>query len=298
MPMWECRIEVPRTALEAIEAAVAILAEPRWSTWDDRQSDRAWLTGFFGIRSAAMVAWECLAGTVDAGFAKGGPTLRRLADAEWRDRYKLHFKPGHIGRLHWAPVWEQETYYVPPGDVVVWLDPGMALGTGNHETTLLALERLVAFAGAHPATPGSAEVRRVVVDAGCGSGILSIAAVRLGLGPVTGFDNDPAAVAVSAMNAALNGLTTLTEFQTADLSSGLSRRQADLLLANIQSDVLARHANLLVAAVVPGGWLALGGILDAELTQFREEFVAAAPGWMTDSRRLGEWADLLLVRPR
>lgn len=297
MPVWECRIEVPPATLEAIEAAVAALTEPRWSTWDDRQSDRAWLIGFFGTRASAIAAWKRLAGAVDAGFAAGGPALRRLADAEWRDSYKLHFRAGHIGRLHWAPVWEQETYQVPSGDVVVWLDPGMAFGTGNHETTRLALERLVTFADLNRATPAGEVGRQMVVDAGCGSGILSIAAARLGVGPVTGFDNDPAAVAVSAMNAALNGLTTRTEFLAADLAAGLSGQQADLLLANIQSDVLARHADLLTAAVAPGGWLALGGILEAELAQFCADFAGAAPGWATESRLLGEWADLLLIRP-
>lgn len=284
---------MPPAAIEAIEAVIAVEGDPRWSTWEDQLSKQAWLCGYFETRKAAAAAWLRLAAALDAGWVPGAPTPRRLRDAEWRDSYKLHFRPGHIGRLHWAPVWERQTYLAPPGDVVVWLDPGMAFGTGNHETTHLALERLVEFAGrCDPAAGG-----RAVLDAGCGSGILSIAAVRLGLGPVIGFDNDPAAVAVSTENAALNGLAEGIEFAAADLQAGLSGRQADLVVANIQSDVLIAHAARFAAAVSPGGWLALGGILAAELDEVRTAFGVATRGWTIESRQRGEWADLLVVRP-
>ena len=73
------------------------------------------------------------------------PDVRVLADGDWRDSYKVHFKAWQFGRLHWVPVWERENFTLPPGDEVLWLDPGMAFGTGNHETTRLCVERLAAL---------------------------------------------------------------------------------------------------------------------------------------------------------
>jgi ribosomal protein L11 methylase PrmA len=165
-----------------------------------------------------------------------------------------------------------------------------------------------------------------VIDAGCGSGILGISAFRFGLCPVVGFDNDPIAVRVSRENAALNGVAADVQFFEGDLSSGLAGRQAGLVLANIHTDVLRKGAKEVIGAVAPGGWLALSGILATEVEDLQADFLAIAEcatkgrtrpdedlavsgdwrsprrrspqncGWKTDSRRLGEWADLLMIR--
>jgi ribosomal protein L11 methyltransferase len=218
------------------------------------------------------------------------PVDRELAEADWRDSYKAHFRAWRFDRLHWVPVWERPTYVVPPGDAVLWLDPGLAFGTGNHETTRLCVERLVVCAEEH-GTGGR------VIDAGCGSGILALSAALLGYRDVLGFDNDPEAVRVSGENAALNGLTGQVRFETADLETGLAGRQADLLLANIQADVLLRYAAVLTGAVAPGGTLILSGILAGENGQVRAGFERAAPGWSVNARVMGEWSDVVLVRP-
>src|SRR5690606_20866337 len=102
----------------------------------------------------------------------GSPAYRMLGDADWRDSYKEHFKAWQFGRLHWVPVWQRESFTLPEGDAVLWLDPGLAFGTGNHETTRLCVERLVTL------TEERGPVGRVV-DAGCGSGILALSAALL-----------------------------------------------------------------------------------------------------------------------
>ena len=201
------------------------------------------------------------------------------------------FKAWRSGRLHWVPIWERQTYAVPPGDVALWLDPGLAFGTGNHETTRLCCERLVAFSFRH-GTLGR------VIDAGCGSGILALSAALLGFKDIAGFDNDPEAVRVSQENAALNGMQGAVTFFVGDLESGLAGPQADLLMANIQADVLMRFAARLVATVAPGGVLVLSGILAIEADKVRQAFAAAAPGWAIEGRTLGEWCDLTLTRRR
>jgi ribosomal protein L11 methyltransferase len=168
----------------------------------------------------------------------------------------------------------------------------MAFGTGNHETTRLCIERLVEFEG----EIGEHESIRVL-DAGCGSGILALSAARLGIRDVTGFDNDPEAIRVSIENAELNGLSGSVRFMVAGLPGGLGGGCADVVLANIQSDVLVRYSTELLAVVAPGGMLAMSGILAAEIETVRAAFATAAPGWAFDSRSLGEWSDACLRRP-
>jgi len=189
-----------------------------------------------------------------------------------------------------VPVWERESFQVPEGEEVLWLDPGLAFGTGNHETTRLCVERLVECAERQGVTGR-------VVDAGCGSGILALSAAKLGFRDVSGFDNDPEAVRVSEENAALNGLASQVKFLVGDLRSGFQQGPATVLMANILANVLILFRRELVAAVAPGGTLILSGILAPESGQVRAAFEEVAPGWAMDSRVMGEWSDVVLRRP-
>jgi len=257
---------------------------------EDKPSGRAWLTGYFASHGEATEAWRDLTGATDASWTKAVPAVRELRDEDWKNSYKAHFKAWKFGRLNWVPVWERETFVLPAREEVLWLDPGMAFGTGNHETTRLCCERLALFAAAR-GNSGR------VIDAGCGSGILALSAAKLGFGRIAGFDNDLEAIRVSEENAALNGLAGRVEFYVGDLVTGFHRgRTAELVLANIQADVLMRFVQELCAAVAPGGQLVLSGILSQELEAVRAEFVALAVGWHVESRVLGEWADLALTR--
>jgi ribosomal protein L11 methyltransferase len=370
----QCKFEVTQGAVAAIEEAVALLVDVQWTVWEERLAGRTWVTGYFGSRGEANDAFCRLAVAIHLNSAveaestrsfcwpaerlrgqgastaefrikqdwiAGEAELKELADADWAESYKAHFKAWGIGRRHWVPEWERETHRQTLGEEIVWLDPGMAFGTGNHESTRLCCERLVEYVDARK--PGASGRRRGhgrtiaggvggasgVIDAGCGSGILAISAARFGLGPVVGFDNDPIAIRVSRENAMLNEVAAKVDFFEADLTTGLAGRQAGLVLANILTDVIRRDAKALVGAVAPGGWLALSGILAGELADLRADFLAVAEdipantpgvidpelktgakpdrsvsrpitassvGWRTASRRLGEWADLLLIR--
>lgn len=292
MALYEFKIEIPATAAGAVDEILLEHGAEEWSVFDDVIVRRAWLLGIGTDPVVSEAQWKHLEGLLGAaGIVPLAPPERRvLTDADWRDSYKAHFHPWKFGRLHWVPVWQRETYVVPPGDAVLWLDPGMAFGTGNHETTRLCVERLVAWS-AESGTGGR------VVDAGCGSGILALSAALLGFRDVRGFDNDPDAVRVSEENAALNGLAAQVHFQVADLTAGLAGADAAVVLANIQADVLLRFARELIAAVRPGGVLVLSGILAAENEKVRSGFAHLAPDWAVESRVLGEWSDVLLRRP-
>jgi ribosomal protein L11 methyltransferase len=262
----------------------------RWSVIEDVIVGRAWLAGIFESGQEARASWAELEGELPISPLVE-PVFRALGDADWRDSYKAHFHAWQFGRLHWVPVWERESFRLPEGDAVLWLDPGLAFGTGNHETTRLCVERLVELAGAR-GTSGR------VVDAGCGSGILALSAAKLGFRGVRGFDNDPEAVRVSEENAVLNGLADDVRFVVGDLRSGFSGSAlADVVLANILANVLIEYRRELTAAIAPGGTLILSGILAVECENVRVAYREIVPEWPQDSRTMGEWSDVVLTRP-
>lgn len=287
MSLTEIKAEIPVAAVEDTDLLLQEMGIEGWSLLEDAIAKRAWVVGVFLTEAEARTQWAALKPQLGS---MGDPVVRALADQDWRESYKAHFKAWQSGRLHWVPVWERATHELPTGDVALWLDPGLAFGTGNHETTRLCCERLVAFAAARG-------TRGRVIDAGCGSGILALSASLLGFRDVMGFDNDPEAVRVSQENAALNGMVDVVRFFAGDLDSGLAGQSADLLMANIQADVLMRYAGRLVGVVAPGGVLVLSGILAIEVDKVRNTFTAAAPGWTVEGRTLGEWCDLALTRP-
>lgn len=289
MTVFEFKVEIAPGAVPAVEDLLAEHEEQHLMVIEDKPSGRAWLTGYYESRAGAQEAWQRFAVVLDPEWLATEPGVTELADKDWKESYKEHFKAWHFGRLHWVPVWKRETFKLPAGEQVLWLDPGMAFGTGNHETTRLVVERLVSSAV-------KSGTRGRVIDAGCGSGILALSAVKLGFTQVAAFDNDALAIDVSRQNAELNELTGRVDFYAGDLVTGLAGRQAELLLANIQADVLIKFAPQLLAAVAPEGVLVLSGILASELAQVRAVFEAMPPGWTTDSRVMGEWSDLVVFR--
>jgi ribosomal protein L11 methyltransferase len=253
---------------------------------------RAWVVGIFPSDNEARRAGEALLSLLPVATLSAA-VITELADADWKDSYKAHFHAWKFGTLNWVPVWEKDNFVLPAGEAVLWLDPGLAFGTGNHETTRLCIEKLVQVAR----PMGAAVACKRVVDAGCGSGILALSAVLLGFQEVDGFDNDTEAVRVSEENAELNGLAGRVRFHTDDLNSGLADASADVLMANILANILVDHRTQLLAAVRPGGILILSGILASEIEAVRQAFEASAPDWVADSQVMGEWAAASFVRP-
>lgn len=289
MSLFQVRWEIAFESAEARADALLESGKAEWSVYEDIVLRRAWLVGLFMDRSIAISALAELKPLLP-GSPSVEPEVRELADAEWRDSYKQHFHAWQFDRLHWIPVWERPTRIVPAGHKVLWLDPGMAFGTGNHETTRLCAERLVNYAA-------SGGTDRAVIDAGCGSGILALSAARLGFRSVFGFDNDPEAIRVSLDNAALNDLEAAAEFTTAELNTGLMGRRADIVMANILAPVLIEWRRALAGSLLPGGALILSGILASEAAEVRRAYAAETRGWTCESRVLGEWSDVVFLRP-
>ena len=293
MSLIEVRLEIAPEFASAIDEHLLESEAGEWSVLEDVIVKRAWLVGIFQDHAQATARTEELLGGLPCKPLSPA-SVKRIEDADWKESYKAHFKAWQFGRLHWVPIWEKAAFQLPEGDVVLWLDPGLAFGTGNHETTRLCIEHLVT----HSLGLGSVKVAKArVVDAGCGSGILALSASLLGYGSVDGFDNDPEAVRVSIENAALNRLDGRVHFHADDLVTGLAEGAADVLLANIQSDILLAFHRPLLRAVAPGGVLILSGILASEIDAVSRGFAAAAPGWSLHTRVMGEWSAALLGRP-
>jgi len=183
---------------------------------------------------------------------------RDIADQDWERAWMDTFKPMQFGRRLWIYPWNIE----PPADddaVVVRLDPGLAFGSGTHPTTALCLEWLDA----------QALQGRSVIDYGCGSGILAIAALKLGAASAVGVDNDPQALTASADNAERN---EVAERLALFLPEDHDVEPADVFVANILAGPLAELAPTFAAAARPGAPFAISGILKGQEDELLERY--------------------------
>lgn len=188
--------------------------------------------------------------------------FRDVADEDWERAWMDQFKPMPFGQRLWIYPWNIE----PPADqdiVVVRLDPGLAFGSGTHPTTALCLAWL-----------DSLDLKgKRVIDFGCGSGILAIAALKLGAARAVGVDNDPQALIASADNAERNAVADrLTVYMPEDVKA----EPADVFIANILAGPLGELAPTFAAAAKPGAPFAISGILQGQedelLTRYAEWF--------------------------
>ncbi|MDQ8187303.1 50S ribosomal protein L11 methyltransferase [Pelagicoccus sp. SDUM812002] len=287
--MYEITIFVSQEEFAILEEAVFEVEDAtRWNLFEDFEAKGYRVQGIYDTEIEAEAAWAELSAI--AGVS-GDAKLRQIQDSDWKDSYKEHFKPWAIGPLHWVPVWLRDEYELPNGHEAVWLDPGMAFGTGNHGTTRLCVERLIEARE----RLGAENLKSLkVVDAGCGSGILAISAKRLGFGTVTGFDNDPDAVRIAVENGELNE-TPEVPFTVDDLLSGFSEQPYDLVLANILAVVLIEFSETIAPVVVKGGTLILSGILTHEAENVKAAFAPLRDWKDIQIHELGEWSSVTLL---
>ncbi|MGH7355586.1 MAG: 50S ribosomal protein L11 methyltransferase [Candidatus Rokuibacteriota bacterium] len=262
---------------------------------EERPGEAPRLRAFFADAADTGALVPRVDGYLDAlralGFTvPGSATLLPVADTDWAVAWREHFRPLPVGRrLLITPPWERPRGTHDEGRTVIVLEPGRAFGTGQHATTVGCLVLLERILDASP-------VARVT-DLGTGSGILAIAAARLGAGAVLAVDSDPDAVGVAAENAALNGVAERVRCVVADAADpAVGFEPAPLVVANLLTSAHLGLAPRYAGWVAPGGALVLGGILSAEAGRVRDamcchEFVAR------DALTLDGWISLELARP-
>jgi len=208
-------------------------------------------------------------------------TWKKLRHEDWAESWKRHFKPLEIGaRLLVKPSWSQRA--PRPGQALVVLDPGLSFGTGQHPTTSFCLRQVATFR--------KPETAQSCLDIGTGSGILAIAAAKLGYTPVRAFDFDPEAIRVARQNARSNEVANLIRLTQDDVTLPPRQRAAafDLVCANLLADLLCRALPQITARVAPGGRLVIAGILQREFASVRRSYEAA--GWRLVATRVkNEW---------
>jgi ribosomal protein L11 methyltransferase len=282
---WSVTVEVAREGAEDLAAA---LMEEGASGVEVRDGEGVPMPGVAqpAPGRALVVAWFADQGEAEAAAAaegRGG-AVEPVAEQDWSESWKAGLGPLAVGRVFVRPSWI--TAATPPGMVEVVLDPGMAFGTGTHPTTSLCLAGLSDLLAARP--------RAAVLDVGTGSGLLAIAAARLGAPRVAGNDNDPIAVRVARENAALNGVAP--DLNERDVHE--QRGPFDVVLANILANTLCDLAPAIAAQLAPGGVVLLSGILTPQEEEVRAAYLAAGlrpfPG---GDRRENEWSLLALERP-
>ncbi|ALN82419.1 50S ribosomal protein L11 methyltransferase [Lysobacter antibioticus] len=246
------------------------------------------LSALFPHDADALVILAALE-SFDPGLEWTQVRFRQVEDQDWERAWMDQYEPLQFGRRTWIVPWNHE---LPAGAdaadaAVVRLDPGLAFGSGTHPTTSLCLQWLDALADE------GALADRSVLDFGCGSGILALAALKLGAAHAVGVDNDPQAVIATHDNAERNDVAERIEVH---LPQDEPAATYPVVVANILASALVALADTLAARVAPGGRIALSGILAGQEDEVLARYAADFERLRAD--RLEDWMRVTGVRRR
>lgn len=236
-----------------------------------------------GARVSAETVQQIEEKLSESGFPS--PKISTIREQDWANAWKEHYSAFRVGKRLWIqPNW-LENSAPNDDDIVLILDPGMAFGTGTHATTQMCLEALERVIRPNDS----------VLDVGCGSGILSIAAKKLGADRILGFDNDEIAVTASHYNASLND--TRLDFAEGTLSQ-FAEKEWDVVVANILAPIIHKllREDGLLTYVRPSGYLILSGILDVQSAE-TQQIVAEQGGVVETVMTQGDWVAIVVRRP-
>lgn len=225
---------------------------------------------------------EFISKFLDVG--RGYIGFEMVNDEDWSTAWKKYYKPFHISdSVVIKPSWEE--YQKKPGELIIEMDPGMAFGTGTHETTRLCSQLL------------EKHIKRGdrVIDVGCGTGILSIIAVKLGAAHATAIDVDEVAVRVADENCTINGVSDKVSIMKGVLAD-LEPQRADVAVANIIADVVIGFADMVAKYLKRGGLLLTSGIIKERKEDVVNTYTAL--GFRLESiDEMGEWVAIAFKCP-
>ena len=286
--LWKISVTTSPNAEDAVSELLArVFCQPA-SSYTDADIQQATVSVYLsdrpdrsapGRKDLALGLERMVRSGLDIG--PGRVSLGRIPREEWAESWKRHFRPLVIGpALLIRPSWSRRR--PRRGQTVVVLDPGLSFGTGHHPTTAFCLRQLVALRrrGEAPSC----------LDIGSGSGILAIAAARLGYRPVAALDCDPDSIRIARDNARRNGVSAGIRFLRQDLTRlpRRSGRKYSVVCANLVSNLLVAERDRILARLQPDGALIAAGILKTEFEQVQEAFENAGLR-LTTSHTQDEW---------
>lgn len=288
--------EVNGVAIEGVNEAAP--PHPEWGEWFDeallnteRQSVKAYVPETVSREDVLMRAKAILERVRRAGLAVPSDTAVEVStvdETDWENAWKAHYQPISIGQsLAIVPTWRREDGLFLDRKVI-YLEPGMAFGTGTHPTTQLCMEALERFA-----KPGD-----LVLDIGCGTGVLAMTAALLGVAQAVGIDIDPVAVSSATLNVELNGLSSSVCVEQGNLLCGWTEEgKFDMAIANILRDAVIALAPAAYLQLKPGGLFISSGYVE---TQCEEVVVALVAAGFEPPEKLfkEDWVVLVAVKPQ
>lgn len=276
-------LEVPLDRMESIAQQL----EDAWSLpviqLERPGHPNAWLELY--VDDAASAEIMLRAAQNEPGIIAG--SIRQESTRDWQTFWRHHFHATEIGqRLKIIPVWEKDSAGDAGGRHIIWLDPGLSFGTGDHFTTRFCLEMIDRLVDGQSITS--------MLDVGTGSSILAIAAAKLGSRRTAGFDNDEIALQQARENIRLNGLDGKIELSVADITQQPPEGSFDLVCANVYTTILISMADALIGCTKKS--LVLSGIRDPELDDVANAFTRRG---MIETYRdgNGEWGGLAFAKP-
>jgi ribosomal protein L11 methyltransferase len=308
-PLWKISVVTLPEAEDAVTELMLDCLSQTASSYTDVQSGETTVTVYLERKPS----WPAVRAELATGIARikscglkigaGKVSLQKIRREDWAESWKKHFKPLEIGdTLLVKPSWSKRR--AKKNQAVVILDPGLSFGTGQHPTTSFCLQQLAKHRsefrvsgfeskkrpGGHNSKLKTQNPKQSFLDIGTGSGILAIAAAKLGYSPVEAFDFDPEAVRVARANARRNRVCEKILIRQADVTKRPKRgtKRFDVVCANLLSSLLISHHHRIKAKLKPGGVLVLAGILAKEFFQVQSAFEKAGCK-MIASRAENEW---------
>jgi ribosomal protein L11 methyltransferase len=286
----ECKLD--RSKIRIVENILYEISPTNWVIITNRNTKESKLQGSFIDKNVATEEINKLQNHLGENLPISSET--NLED-DWKEAYKLHFKPWHYKNFKFVPSWEKEISDVESSNLIISIDPGMAFGTGTHETTRLCLEFLIdQYSFQREVSPKSS-----LIDIGCGSGILAITAAKLGFKKILGIDNDYDAIENALLNSKKNCLSDSITFKQIELAK-VTNSHYQCVIANIQADVLLLNSSVIINLLrYQNSSLILSGILNYEVEHvikaYQKDLTSHGLNCKVVEKSLGEWSALLFL---
>ena len=286
----ECKLD--RSKIRIVENILYEISPTNWVIITNRNTKESKLQGSFIDKNVATEEINKLQNLLGENLPISSET--NLED-DWKEAYKLHFKPWHYKNFKFVPSWEKEISDVEISNLIISIDPGMAFGTGTHETTRLCLEFLIdQYSFQREVSPKSS-----LIDIGCGSGILAITAAKLGFKKILGIDNDYDAIENALLNSKKNCLSDSITFKQIELAK-VTNSHYQCVIANIQADVLLLNSSVIINLLrYQNSSLILSGILNYEVEHvikaYQKDLTSHGLNCKVVEKSLGEWSALLFL---